>query len=428
MSTTPERSPRPARMAAAWVAAAVLVSVALRLGLMGLRSGTFDDPDNYLPLARSLAAGEGLSLKGRPTAYRPPLYPLVLAPIVTLLGDRPERGVALLHLALGAATVGLTSIAAARYGLGPARVATAAWIVALDPVLAWQARSVMTETLSAALVAAALAALTVPGRNGAVLGGGTLGLCALCRPSLLPAGALTVLAALLVGPGDLRRRAGHALVMGMTVLLTLAPWAIRNATVLGEPVWTTTHGGYTLALANNEVYYRDVLQADPGRVWTGRDQWFWWDSVNSATAGMTEPEADRFLRDGVIRLARERPGTFLIASADRLARFWSFAPASAVYGRAVRWGTAAWTVPLGVALVLGLCRRSLWRWPEIAAPLQLAGLSAVHCLYWTDLRMRAPIVPAIAVIAAAACVSFRRARDDRSLRDQEATTSSGSAA
>ena len=42
--------------------------------------GQFDDPDNYLPLARSLAAGEGLSWSGRPTAYRPPLYPILLAP------------------------------------------------------------------------------------------------------------------------------------------------------------------------------------------------------------------------------------------------------------------------------------------------------------------------------------------------------------
>ena len=50
----------------------------------------------------------------------------------------------------------------------------------------------------------------------------------------------------------------------------LAPWAVRNALVLGEPVWTTTHGGYTLALANNEVYYRDVLGGSPGQVWYGQ--------------------------------------------------------------------------------------------------------------------------------------------------------------
>ena len=67
--------------------------------------GPFDDPDNYLPLAGSLARGEGLAWNGRPTAYRPPLYPMLLAPLVKLGGERPILGIALLHLALGAATV-----------------------------------------------------------------------------------------------------------------------------------------------------------------------------------------------------------------------------------------------------------------------------------------------------------------------------------
>ena len=31
------------------------------------------------------------------------------------------------------------------------------------------------------------------------------------------------------------------------------------------------------------------------------------------------------------------------------------------------------------------------------------GLTVVHAFYWTDLRMRAPIVPALALIAAGGC-------------------------
>jgi hypothetical protein len=69
---------------------------------------------------------------------------------------------------------------------------------------------------------------------------------------------------------------------------------------------------------------------------------------------------------------------------------------------AVRWATALWTNPLWIAFGLGLFRRGLWRWPEIAGPLSIAGLSLVHTLFWTDLRMRAPIVPAIALVAASA--------------------------
>ena len=65
---------------------------------------------------------------------------------------------------------------------------------------------------------------------------------------------------------------------------------------------------------------------------------------------------------------------------------------------------AVWTLPLWIALGLGLARRSLWRWPQIAAPLLVAGLSLVHTAFWTDLRMRAPIVPAIALVAASAAL------------------------
>jgi hypothetical protein len=354
-----------------------------------------------------VARGDGLTWKGRPTAYRPPLYPLILAPIIRLADPRPIPAIALLHLALGAGTIWQTALAARRWGLGDRRVLAAALVAACDPVLAWQSRFIMTETLSAFLVAAAIAELARPGPRGLLGGGLALGLSALCRPSLLPGAWLVVAAILGTGPGAIRVRAARALALAGLVMLVLAPWAVRNALVLGEAVWTTTHGGYTLALANNPTYYRDVLDSPGGAVWTGDDQWNWWDSVNRATAGMPEPEADRFLRDSVIRLAWQRPRTFARACVDRLGRFWSIAPASSVYSPRVRALSALWTAPLWAALLLGLLRREAWKWPRIAALSAILGLTVVHAFFWTDLRMRAPIVPAIALFAAAAEVPRR---------------------
>ena len=66
--------------------------------------------------------------------------------------------------------------------------------------------------------------------------------------------------------------------MVAAAVATLAPWALRNARALGEPVWTTTHGGYTLALANNPTYYDEVLDGPPGAVWSGPNQRRWWDA------------------------------------------------------------------------------------------------------------------------------------------------------
>jgi hypothetical protein len=388
------------REIAFWVV--VALGVLLRAAVMLRGNGVFDDPDNYLALARSLVSGEGYVLGGRPTAYRPPFYPLLLAPLTPIFGDKSWLGVALLHLALGGATVWLTAAAAKGSGMSTGRQALAAVIVAADPVLVWQSRSVMTETTSAYLVALILAVTTRRGWSGAVLGGLGLGLLALCRPSGLAAASLVLAAALFVPPGAWRERLARGGLMAAALALSLLPWTIRNACVLGEPICGTTHGGYTLALANNPTYYHEVLGGPSGQVWTGALQWQWWDSVNRATAGMTEPQADRFLRDSVFRLARNRPAEFGRSVLHRLAHFWALVPAGSVYSRGMRWASLVWTLPLWIALALGLFRVDLWRWPRIVAPVFCAGFTIVHAFYWTDMRMRAPLVPAIAVVAASA--------------------------
>jgi hypothetical protein len=124
----------------------------------------------------------------------------------------------------------------------------------------------------------------------------------------------------------------------------------------------------------------------------------WFASVGPSVEGLSEPAADRRLRSIALQLAWARPRDFARASLARLGRFWGIAPTGAVYPFWLRVVTAVWSVPLGLALVAGLCRRSLWVWPRITAPLMLAALSAVHAVYWTDLRMRAPLIPAIALI------------------------------
>jgi 4-amino-4-deoxy-L-arabinose transferase-like glycosyltransferase len=384
------------------LAAIALVAALTRIAVVARGFGTLDDPDNYLSLARSLADGRGFMLEGRSTAYRPPLYPIVLVPLVAALGDRIAWGIAVLHVALGGATAVLAGVAARRWGMSHGRALIAALIVACDPVLVSQARMVMTETLAAFLVVATIAALAEGGWRGTLAGGVGFGLASLCRPSLLPAAVLAMTAAAVAGPGTRADRLRRAALLGLATLATMTPWAWRNARVFGEPVWTTTHGGYTLALANNPVYYADVLDGPPGAVWSGPNQRRWFVETTDAMAGLSEPESDRRLRDAALRLLWDRPRDFARASLARLGRFWGVSPAGAVYPRALRLATSVWTIPLWIALGLGLLRRTLWSWPQVTAPIFVLSLSAVHAVYWTDMRMRAPIVPAIALIAASA--------------------------
>lgn len=386
--------PRDGRAALAVAALALLVRLLLAAPRLG---ATPADPDNYVPLAASLAAGQGLSFQGRPTAYRPPLYPLTLAPLVALLGTGPRFNAAALALnaALGAAAAALTHRAARRLGLAPAPAALAGLVVALDPVLAVQARSVMTETMTATLLAAACCAGSRP-----AFAGLALGLAALARPSVLPGAALAALAALTLPPGPPALRLRRAAALALGVALPLVPWALRNARALGEPVLTTTHGGYTLYLANNPEYYADVLHGPPGAVWSGPNQLRFFRRANAEGAGLPEPAADRLLRDRALRFIAAHPADFLRASAARLARFWALAPARGVYPDPLRLATALWTLPLWLLAARGAARRGVLAWPAALPAALVLGLSLVHAAYWTDLRMRAPIVPAIALLAA----------------------------
>ena len=117
--------------------------------------GRFDDPDNYLPLARSLAAGEGFMSRG----VRPPIgrrsTRLMLAPLVSL-GERVsspgDRAVAPRSWCRHRM---VDSGRGQRFGpLARANAALPRFMVACDPVLVWQSRSVMTETPAAFLLAA----------------------------------------------------------------------------------------------------------------------------------------------------------------------------------------------------------------------------------------------------------------------------------
>ncbi len=392
-----------------WVLGLLLIAgMAARLAVAAPRlSAPPEDPDNYLPLARALAGGEGFAFNGRPTAYRPPLYPIVLAPLTAWLGAgaRLTWAVAVLHLALGSATILFTALAARRLGLGSPRALAAAGIVAFDPVLVVQSRAVMTETMAAALLAPALWAISKNSLRGTVASGCAFGLLVLCRPSMLAALFTCLAAAFLCKPGSLRTRSLRGIALVIPVLAVLAPWALRNARAVGAPVWATTHGGYTLYLANNPVYYKDVLNGPAGAVWTGADQAAWFKRVNRDAANLPEPVADRLFAREAVRFIAANPADFARASLERLKRFWAVAPAEAVYPAPLRIATALWTVPFWLAVLLGATRPNARRWPLSAATAAVVGLTLVHAVFWTDLRMRAPIVPALALLASNAQLS-----------------------
>jgi hypothetical protein len=559
----------------------LLLTCVIRGGLLFAR---FDqlraDPDAYRRLAETWLAtgvyGNPIPLSHvlpRPTAFRPPLYPMLLA--VTAWEERvPLTTVAAIHLACALLTVltvfwlahvALPTIATPaserylgklpfpRYGPFLAGLATI-----VDPLLLNQSTLVMTETLAAALVTSSLLFLTVwmqryrsvtrrdqPTRSAraqknerptdmpipreserggslstplpsltlrdlslTILTGLLLGLSILCRPTFLPwSGLVLVLIgwhAWQDGRWPIRLAACG---LAITVFLTILPWGLRNARVIGSFKLTTTHGGYTFYLANNPLYYQFLRgiadpqlddSAEPTRlssqpaldsrsdpasvgqplrpeVWdaarfnaiwaeqrdaclaasqqtrsalplqpdpfvpfdapfaphgdtAGPAEWIPRQPFRSArrTNGLetrtakaqqaapvdhppvadAEVRADRCAYQLAWKAIRAEPTMFVWSCAVRITHFWRWLPhrvhdRESGVARIARYGVATWYAVQSGLIVLGLgkLRKRLHQPPWIFAVSLILVFTILHTFYWSDMRMRTPLIPALNLLA-----------------------------
>jgi hypothetical protein len=447
--------------------------------LWAMRSNLNQDADAYREIAENLlrhgefAMGkpgpDGDVSKPTPTAYRPPLYSVVLSNLPAADGHHISLiKVAALHLVLGVATVWLTLLTAQRFIARNSRLAplVAGLLVACDPILLNQQTLVMTETLAALLAVLSLWCLARFDQSrtwfNAALTGGAIGLAILCRPTFLPWLALVGLTMLFVhgrrSSRDSARRTGapasrvdsafdfgwrvaNAAVLVIVAAAVLSPWAIRNYQVFGKPIVATTHGGYTLHLGNNEPFYEYLAKGDFELPWEAssleklvisKDTVLTEDIIKKLellNAAFKEFEKEKQrrkytdhpeLRNDYIAYAfakswmREHPTEAAGACLYRLRQLWSPLPHKLTKDEStdrklLRYATAGWYCGVYVLAAIGIWRL---RW-QLLQPSWIWGVllclvfTAVHTFYWTNLRMRAPLMPFIAMVAAAATISSK---------------------
>jgi hypothetical protein len=402
----------------------LLVAAAVRGGWLGTHFADLrDDPDGYYRLAVNLVqtGTYGYRMEGaariQPTAYRPPLYPVLLVCVGGASRLAP-LAIAGLHLVLGVATVAGVFQLGRSWHLGQWSWA-AALMTAVDPILLRQSSLVMTETLATALAVAALLALSRLDRKlnvrSAALAGVIIGLAVLCRPTFLVWLAVVVATTCLLPSPRFRRRICLA---GGTVLaasLLLSVWFARNLLVLGHPVLATTHGGYTLLLGNNAGFYRYLGTAAWGEVWDSHQLDARYSRVRKELDG-NEVLADRWAYAEARRQIRRHPLMFLRASVVRAGRLWGVLPhridpEEPVSVRIQRYVVAVWYAGVFLLALVGLARRgrAVVSRPYVWALLLCLAFTAVHLAYWSNLRMRAPLMPAVYLFAAGA-VAWRRNR------------------
>lgn len=279
-------------------ATALLRILVIVLGWQGLR----DDPDAYDRIAQAMARTGTLGVAAEdgsvvPTAFRPPLYPALLAIIRSLMitvddefldpaSDRGQivlrQAVAVLHLLLGLLTVAATYFTARRWLTTPtartpldadvsddstasdgpraqraavATAALAATFVAIDPILLQSSVRLMTETLATALAAVALSlwprltdSLAATAENPqrarrtqqfafqALWLGVVLGLAYLCRPTFIVWSFLLI--AYLIGWAlTTRWRSQEATLSPARILAAAGVLALVGGTFLGGWTW-----------------------------------------------------------------------------------------------------------------------------------------------------------------------------------------------
>lgn len=447
-----------------WSALA-LIALLVRSGVLYFGAqGLKEDPDAYRAYAVSMAKSgifglpdtEGTIL---PSAYRPPLYPWLLHWFGASLEDDTTAILAIgsLHLLLGLATCLLTAMVAERLAgqclpqLSGASVrwfaGIATWLVACDPILLNQSRLVMTETLATFLGLLGwwiwlvmLQRARQEGTSGwrgsafanwkdGLLLGGIMGLAVLSRPTAWPSVILMTSFFALAGVSGYRRLAGASwwrqlvgLVIGL--LLVASPWVIRNQMQLGYPIVMTTHGGFTLYLANNPSLYDHFGSGNYSRRWDPElfhDRWKQQREAFQKEGPVSELQMDRY----AAQLAKEtmvaRPSVFVQSCLARLGWLWAWWPQQSAVGDASKIAIGSFYALESLLALWGLgtlfrmyCTslshrsgRTVW-WFWLPGLATMFTLSAIHAIYWSNMRMRAPAIPAVALLASLGMLQMLR--------------------
>ena len=424
------RSPFPKELAAVWLCVAVVWG-----GNLWVQRAHFErDVDAYIEFARNvnetgvfartLPSGERC-----PSAFRPPLYPLLLSAL-SGFGSVSAWQIAILHFLCG---IGIATLV---YRLGrrvDRRVGTlAAMFVAFDPLLLYWSTYPMTETI-AALLALIVIELGVcwhdvfsqskgvfhgaradfrpsgisPGYL-AAFWGASLGLATLCRPVFLVWGL--ILAGWIINHAPRRLAVRQASILLVGCAIVLAPWAWRNARMVGRATPLTTHGGYTLLLANNPAYYQHLRKGRRREVWDAKQLAPLLDNVGIVVPDKCEPfevAHDRQCRNLAFDTIFSQPFMFAFASFTRVVELWSPLPHKTTFIEsrkrwAARYLIACWYLLIYGAAGYGMVRakddRSL-----LLVHIGLAGAVAftlVHLVYFSNMRMRAPLMPWLCLVAA----------------------------
>jgi 4-amino-4-deoxy-L-arabinose transferase-like glycosyltransferase len=373
------------------------------------------DEPGYEALANALLHGSFF-----PSPVRGPVYPMFIAAVYTVLGERSPAKLLYVQAFVGVLAVPLTYLLARRLtGSLPALVA--AGIVAGDDALIEHTRRIYSEIVYTPLLLVALLALLwalqTPRLRRFAWAGAITAVATHCRPTtaLFP----LLLPLLLPRGWSLKQQASVCLAYGLAILAVIAPWTYHNWRAFHRFLPLTISAG-ALWQGSPEFYHLTQQKRDLLDIWANE--------LNPQRNGGHDPhtfEGDQYFNQRGMRSIRAEPMVYVTYSLKKAAYLWFGNPAAEWgYFTLYDWNTMrSWypypplkllnmfvarqlpIVALGALGFLAFCRQLRPLVPLIAV---CAYFTLVHMITWSEMRYSEPLHPLLAIfLVTAGSVCYR---------------------
>jgi hypothetical protein len=294
---------------AALVVSSVIIGCGLVYSLILGDAIRFRDEEHYLSIAHSLISHLEFSEFGRPTAFHPLGYPLMLAVFIKLGANIFFlRLLNFIFLAICAYLLYLILLKRANLIYG---AVIAPFLVICYPVLFYTAGTLYPQMVSSAIFLFILFQLTNPEQRYFFLNGTLTGSLILIVPSFL--GYVPILAGLTVLFGK-KPFTAKIIVFLLGVVLVVGCWTLRNYIVFNRFVLLSTNMGMTLLLGNSENAAPNIgMSADISK---------YFDEVY--TYRLDEVDADRYYRSKALEWIFGNPGRAASLYLQKFLNYFNF--------------------------------------------------------------------------------------------------------
>ncbi len=379
------------------------------------------DSESYWALGLAIAEGKpyeyGLE---HARVFRTPGYPILLAPILWLVGDGPN---AVLLARAEAALLGVFAVAGvwwlARLLFDDRAALIAAGLATFYPGAIALSALILSEAPFCPLMLLQLALWTLawraPTKMQMTIFGFCCGLAAgaatLMRPSWLLFTPLAAVVGMLAGPSKqmLLRHLQIASCMILGLVLAMLPWWVRNACVTGCFVPTTLQVGASLydglnpdatGASNMDFVSRFVALCGTAAPGCAEDRT---QPGAAVPHDSLELRLDRRLRSESLAWAKANPGRVLQLAGVKFLRMWNVWPNEPRLSRwPIRWAVFFTYTPLLIFAIIGAWRTLDRGWPYVLCWLPAVYFTLLHMVFVSSIRYREPAMLALLALAVGA--------------------------